>query len=494
MLEVKHLQFQYNPEKPILQDVSFSVTRGEMIGILGPNGSGKTTLLKLISKTLVGQQGEVYVDGKSITEYTRKELGKKMAVLPQKLEGLFEYTVYETVSLGRYAHQQGLFSFWTNEDEKIVQDAMEKTCVFHLAKRTLSFLSGGERQRVFLAQALAQQPELLLLDEPTNHLDLSHQIQLFNLLKRWTKENKMTVVAIFHDLNMASMYCDRLLLLNDGRLVADDIPQQALNEKLLNEVYHASVKRQSHSSLPKPVITFVPDLKNKTESASLSDILSVQMSKESIAVQTSQPFKTLSSALVGEGFSWASSFVNRHVPLDYECSDAREEMKQFLRRHGWDSEQCVGMMTAASLEDVVMKSYEDVHFSVSVFITTGISNAVDAAASVERFDEIQAPGTVNIWIFIQGNLTEAAFAQVMMVAIEAKTKAFMTEEVLDPKTNTIATGTSTDSIAVAASQTHEHFLYGGSITQIGKVIGYLVYEGTREGIRKSRKRVESKRC
>ncbi|WP_348519819.1 adenosylcobinamide amidohydrolase [Bacillus sp. 165] len=491
---MNHLQFEYSQEKPILKDVSFSVKRGEMIGILGPNGSGKTTLLKLISGTLGGSKGDISLDGKEIKEYTRKELGRKMAVLPQKLEGLFEYTVHETVSLGRYAHQHGLFSFWTEQDEAVVQDVMEKTCVIHLAKRTLVNLSGGERQRVFLAQALAQEPELLLLDEPTNHLDIAHQIQLFNLLKKWTEETEITVVAIFHDLNIASMYCDRLLMLHHGEIVVDDKPQNALDEKLLNRVYDVNVQRQAHLSLPKPVITFVPAAKTTEAPLCFADLFTVEKSKEIISVQVAQPLKTLSSALVGDGFVWVANFVNRHVSSFYECSDPKEEMQQFLQSQGWSSQECVGMMTAASLEDVIIKTYEDIDFSVKVMITVGISNAVDAASSIEHLDEVHTQGAVNIWIFIQGHLTEAAFVQLMMVATETKTKAFMQEGVIDSKTGTAATGTYTDSIAIAATQTHEHFSYGGSITGIGKVVGYLVYEGTREGIQRASKKIRGLKC
>ena len=143
-----------------------------------------------------------------------------IAVLSQHSSQSFSYTVKETVSLGRYAHQKGLFQSWSKADEEVIQRVMKQIGVSRFQNKNIQELSGGEKQRVFLAQALAQEPEILLLDEPTNHLDLSYQKELLDFLKQWTSDNGLTVISIFHDLNLAGLYCDRLLLLENGRLIS----------------------------------------------------------------------------------------------------------------------------------------------------------------------------------------------------------------------------------------------------------------------------------
>ena len=166
-----------------------------MFGILGPNGSGKTTLLQMMSGILPYHSGEIKLKEKRLQDYRVKELARVIAVLPQHSTQAFSYTVKETVSLGRYAHQKGFLQSWSIEDEEIVQKVMEQTGVTQFQHIPFEQLSGGERQRVLLAQALAQEPEILFLDEPTNHLDLSYQKELLDLMKRWTKEKDLTVIS-----------------------------------------------------------------------------------------------------------------------------------------------------------------------------------------------------------------------------------------------------------------------------------------------------------
>src|SRR5699024_5169704 len=154
----------------VLHEVSFRVKKGELFGIIGPNGSGKTTLLKMLSQVLVPSTGDIHLNNQSLSTYTPIELAKLVAVLPQHMMQTFSYTVRETVTLGRYAHQRGIFRSITEKDEQLIYDVMEQTGVMIYEHVPIDRLSGGERQRVFLAQALAQDPEILLLDEPTNHL------------------------------------------------------------------------------------------------------------------------------------------------------------------------------------------------------------------------------------------------------------------------------------------------------------------------------------
>lgn len=255
MFEVKAITGGYANQK-IIQDLSFSVEKGEFFGILGPNGSGKTTLLKLLSRILRPMSGEISFKQRPLEMYQAKEFARLVAVLPQMNEQYFSYTVRETVAIGRYAHQKGLFTHETIDDSKMIEEAMAATNVLDFQHHTLQQLSGGERQRVFLAQALAQEPEILLLDEPTNHLDLSFQKSLLEQMSVWTKERKLTVVSVFHDINIASLFCDRLLFLKYGQKYAIGKPEVVIREDMVKNVYHTDVICQQHPQAKKPQIFF----------------------------------------------------------------------------------------------------------------------------------------------------------------------------------------------------------------------------------------------
>ncbi|KIQ94641.1 Iron(3+)-hydroxamate import ATP-binding protein FhuC [Anoxybacillus thermarum] len=478
MIDVKNVSYRYD-EKQVLRHVSFTVYEGEFFGILGPNGSGKTTLIKLLSRELALQQGDIFVCGQHIETYKPKQYAKLIATLPQHTDVSFGYTVKEMVELGRYPYQSNLFPKWTKEDEQVVSDSLHAVTLAHKQHALLEQLSGGERQRAALARALAQQPCVLLLDEPTNHMDVAQQFKLLNLLK----QSKLTIVAIFHDINIASLYCDRLLFLRDGKAVACGTPKELLNESMIASVFETNMKRYEHPVLPKPLVTFVPFLEEP-----MNDVLwHVNQNETMVVIETVKPFKVLSSALVGGGTRWATTFVNRHVPLDYRCDDAKQEMIQFLRQHGFDEQWTVGMMTAVCVNDVAFASvHEDVRLFVAV--TAGVGNAVDSAQAWRRTDIIASPGTINTFIFIDAHLSEAAFVQALMTATEAKAKALYDKQVIDPQTYTIATGTSTDSTVIAASQQGTYYEYAGTITSIGKQIARLVYEATQTAIDRYRKR------
>lgn len=257
MLDLENVSGGYDG-KPVIKNIGFSVSKGEFFGILGPNGSGKTTLLKLISGLIPCTSGSIQVDNQNLVNFSQKELAQKMAVLSQLTTHAFPYTVKETVSLGRYAHHRGLFQTRSPEDEKVLQMVMEQTNIIGFQHKSLQELSGGEQQRVFLAQALAQQPDILLLDEPTNHLDLAYQKDLLDLLKKGAKQQGLTVVSIFHDLNLASLYCDRLLLMHDGQTKALHMPDGVLTESMVNEVYQTEVKKHPHPAIAKPQMHLIP--------------------------------------------------------------------------------------------------------------------------------------------------------------------------------------------------------------------------------------------
>lgn len=486
MLDVRKVSGGYE-RKSILKDLSFNVMQGELFGILGPNGSGKTTLLKMLSGILPCHEGTISFKGKSITAYTVKELAKLIAVLSQHATPSFSYTVKETVSLGRYAHQKGWFQSWTSKDEEMVQKVMDQTGILTFQHRLINELSGGEQQRVFLAQALAQEPELLLLDEPTNHLDLSFQKELLDLLKYWTKEQGLTVISIFHDLNLAGLYCDRLLLLDNGEINIMNLPNEVLREDKIQKVYSTNIKKIPHPKVPAPQMVLLPERIQSDNKSWTMDNFYMDISHEHIVIQFPFPFRTMSSGVVGSGTGWHQTFVNRHVDKSYNCADHYKDMARYLNVKGFEPSETIGMMTAVILEDVAFGDYIGDGFSVFIVVTAGVGNAVDASRSEEHSYKAR-PGTINTWVFINGDLTEEGFIQSIMTATEAKVKVLHDQHVIDPVTGTIATGTSTDSILIAASQKGKRLEYAGTITPLGKLISKGVYECTTEAIIKSRKR------
>ncbi|WP_042356017.1 heme ABC transporter ATP-binding protein [Bacillus rubiinfantis] len=487
MLRVQHLSGGYSGEA-VIKNLSFQVKKGELFGILGPNGSGKTTLLKMLSGILPVQAGEITINGVPIQSYSPKMLAQKVAVLSQHSSESFSYTVKETVALGRYAHQKGLFQTWRQTDETVVQRVMQQIGVSRFQEKPIQELSGGEKQRVFLAQALAQEPEILLLDEPTNHLDLSFQKELLDLLREWTMENGLTVISIFHDLNLAGLYCDRLLLLEQGRMKSNHVPNEVLREETIREVYQTNIRKHPHPQVAAPQLVLMPKRQDMVHFGKIDHSM-LTLTQEFIMLTTPQPLRTMSSGVIGSGTGWYQSFVNRHVDKDYNCSDHRAEMAAFLTANGFEPAETVGMMTAVILEDVVHQEYAGEGFSIFVVVTAGIGNAVDASKSHLHVVET-VPGTINTWVFVNGELSEEAFIQSIMTATEAKTKAIQDLQVIDSVTGTIATGTSTDSILIAATQQGRKLDYAGTITPLGKLIGKAVYECTTEAIKKSRKRKE----
>ncbi|NSL50481.1 adenosylcobinamide amidohydrolase [Calidifontibacillus erzurumensis] len=485
MIKVENLSAGYQ-QKEVIHQVSFEVGKGEIFGILGPNGSGKSTILKILSGQFPSFSGSVSIKGKPLDDYKIKELAQTVAVLSQHYDISFSYTVKETVKLGRYAYQKGLFPTWTIEDELAVQKAIDMTGLTNLENEKIDLLSGGERQRVFLARALAQEPDILLLDEPTNHLDISHQMRLFDSLYKWVQEKQLTVVAVFHDLNMAGLYCNRLLLLDKGSVKSINEPQNVLEEESLSSVYQTKIIKKQHPVVPTPLITLTPAM--EWNEASVFPMLKTVQTEEAIIVEAEKPLKTLSSAVLNSGFNWSKYFINRHVDKHYNCDDPEQDMKMYLEKIGYNSAYTVGMMTAAKLNDASMKRVQTEQFSLFVIVTAGMSNAVDVSKAYLRTDLVRTPGTINTWIFIDGKLSDAAFVQAMMTATEAKVKAVAENQILDPETNTIASGTSTDSLLIAATQTGSFIEYAGTITQIGKAIGQMVFEATFEAIKRYKER------
>lgn len=479
MLKLDRIYGGYNDSHPVIKGISLQVKKGSMVGILGPNGCGKSTLLKLISGILPLQSGSVRLEDTSIKNYSTKELARKMAVLPQLHGHSFSHTVKETVALGRYPHQRGLFSSWSEADEEAVNSAMLQTGVAQFSEDDLEFLSGGEQQRTFVAQALAQKSEILLLDEPTNHLDIEHQKQLMDMIQLEVKNHGLTVISVFHDMNLASLYCDELILLEDGQLVAQGEPYEVLKEQQVERVYRTKISPVTHPNVPKPQISLMPSITMTKNIRVKKEDIKIQ--DEFVLLQVPSPLKVVSSALHNAGFGWYHTFMNRAVDQQYMCENAHEEMEQFISAQGFKPAMTVGMMTAVAAKYAVIRQYEEDGLSVVVMVTAGVGNAVDVSKSYLR-QPIFHIGTINTWVIINGILTDESFIQAMMVANEAKVKALANEKIIDQVSQTIATGTSTDSLLIAATQQGNMQQYAGSVTTAGRLIGRAVYEATVEAL------------
>lgn len=258
MFEVKKVSVGYN-SKAVLRDVDFKVSSKDFLGIIGPNGSGKTTLLRVISKVLRPWSGEVIFQGKNIGQIANREIARQMAVVGQsRQDPIFPLSVKEFVLLGRTPYLRRFQLMESERDLKIVQEVMGLTDTLGLEERCIEDLSGGERQRVVIAQALAQEPQVLLLDEPTAHLDIGHQIEVLDLIKRLNEGENLTVLMVSHDLNLAADYCNRLILLKQGRIFQKGSPREILTYQNIEEVYETLVVVKENPVSSKPHVFLVP--------------------------------------------------------------------------------------------------------------------------------------------------------------------------------------------------------------------------------------------
>ena len=242
----------------VLHDVTIDVEQGRFIGIIGPNGSGKSTLLKVISAALPPRKGTVVFGGTKLKKIKRRQLAQKMACLSQDITIDLSFTVRQVTLMGRSPHLPRL-SAESRKDIQIAEEAMQMADVAHLADKLITQISSGERQRALIAMCLAQQPQLLLLDEPTSHLDIGHQLAILNLLKKLNRNSSVTIIAVLHELNLASEYCDKLLLLNDGRVEIFDNCQQVITDDLIKRVYKTKVLTGQNPISGKPHIILTAD-------------------------------------------------------------------------------------------------------------------------------------------------------------------------------------------------------------------------------------------
>ncbi len=255
MIELRSISFRYHRDW-VLKEISFQIEKGEFVGVIGPNGSGKSTLLKILSSILIPQKGEIFYEGNPLRKIGRGDIAKKIAVVPQETHLLFPFKAVEVVLMGRSPYL-GHLMFERAMDLEIAKKAMEWTETLHLSDRPMDELSGGERKRVFIARALAQEPEVILLDEPTSNLDIHHQLDFLELILNLNRQKGLTILMASHDINIASEFCDRLILLKEGRIYTMGTPLEVITKENIERVYGCETWVDQHPISKTPRISLL---------------------------------------------------------------------------------------------------------------------------------------------------------------------------------------------------------------------------------------------
>lgn len=460
MIDVQKLVGGYDGS-PIIKGLDLKIKKGEFFALLGPNGSGKTTLFKMITGQLPIISGKVSICGKEISSLSKLDKAKRMAVLTQEVQVSFDYTVEEIISLGRYPHQRGIFKQLSKEDRKVIEEVMVITQIIDFRKTQFRLISGGEKQRVLLAKALAQEPEILLLDEPTNHLDIKHTFQMLNLLKERQQTTGLTIFSILHDLNVASLYADRIALLHNGSFLEVGDVDLLRKEEQLKKVYEVKVKSQSHPTVPKPQLLMTPNYFTSSMSLNFEDLYKIRQTEEYIHVQFDKSLRTISNTSIGAGIQWLKHFCHFHGP--------RHDLQQMMEKYSIPHEQAAGIMTAAKLEDMVIITKEIENIQMMAIVTGGGGESID------------------IMLFIDTHFTDGALVDGYMAATEAKVKALQELHMKDSQK--APAGTSTDTLLLALTQQGEKISSAGSGTVVGIGIGQIVYGAIKEMFSKDLKKV-----
>lgn len=237
IIKIEQLKFSYD-KKEILKGINLLISEKKLTGILGPNGCGKTTLLKNILGYLKSEKGEIFLRGRKSTEFSKREKAKFMSFVPQKSQIVSGITVEEFVFMGRLPHLKNSWDGYSEEDKKIAEKYLKELKLEKFREREVLTLSGGEFQRVLLARALIQETEVILLDEPTSALDLNHAVEIMQRIKKMILKNNITAVAVLHDLNLAAMFCDEIVMVKDGRIFCKGTPKEVFTSENLKEVYN----------------------------------------------------------------------------------------------------------------------------------------------------------------------------------------------------------------------------------------------------------------
>lgn len=475
MIHIQNLVGGYT-HSPIIKGLDLEIKKGEFFALLGPNGSGKTTLFKLITGQLPTISGKVSIGGKEISSLSKLDKAKKMAVLTQEVQVSFDYTVEEIISLGRYPHQKGIFKQLSKNDRSVIEEVMEITQISEFRKTQFLLISGGEKQRVLLAKALAQEPEILLLDEPTNHLDIKHTFHMLNLLKERQLTTGLTIFSILHDLNVASLYADRIALLHNGSFLEVGDVDLLRKEDQLKKVYEVKVKSQSHPTVPKPQLLMTPNYSTSSKSLNFDRSYKIKQTEEYIHVQFDQPLRTLSNSVTGAGIQWLKHFCHFSLKKNHPSPHFEKEIQQLMEKYSIPQEQAAGIMTAANFEDTVVVTEEIENIQMMVIVTLGAGNDVD-----NKKDAYTTLGSINTMIFIDAHFTDGALVDGYMATTEAKVKALQDLHIVESQ---ISTGTSTDTLLLALTQHGEKLSHAGLGTTVGKGIGQIVVRAIKEALRK----------
>jgi ABC-type cobalamin/Fe3+-siderophores transport system ATPase subunit len=262
IIKLNNISFRYSEKSNIntffLENLDFTVSKGDFISILGPNGSGKSTLLKIIANILKPSIGERTLYNQTYSKIKRTDFAKNVAFVPQNSSTNFPYSVYEIVMMGRSPY----LNFLGMEDEidhKYVLDTLELLEISHLKQKGINEVSGGEAQRALIARAIVQKPKILLLDEPNTHLDIKHQLSIFNLLREFNTKNELTIITISHDLNFSNYFSNRAVLMKDGEILYDSSPEAILTEQNIKEVFDVDSKLIVTSNKNNSVISLIPE-------------------------------------------------------------------------------------------------------------------------------------------------------------------------------------------------------------------------------------------
>jgi len=256
LIEARDLSFRYESEW-VVRNVTFTLKPGEFLGLLGPNGSGKSSLLKVVNGILRPQQGQISFENRELSSWSRRRLAQRLAMVAQEVQLDFPFTVLELVLMGRYPHL-GALEFESDRDLAIARECMERLEIHDLENRLVTRLSGGERQRALVARALCQRPRCLLMDEPTAFLDLRHQLDLFTLTRELTVRHAVGALVISHDINLAAQFCDRLLVMDRGRLAVQGTPEEVIRPEYLETIYGCRLQVDRSPFSGKPRVTPVP--------------------------------------------------------------------------------------------------------------------------------------------------------------------------------------------------------------------------------------------
>lgn len=478
MIRIHNLVGGYT-ETPIINDLDLEINKGEFFALLGQNGSGKTTLFKLITGQLPIKSGKITLSGKEVQSLSKLEKAKKMAVLTQEVQVSFDYTVEEIISLGRYPHQKGFFKQLSKEDRKVIEEVMDITNVSQLRKAQFRMISGGEKQRVLLAKALAQEPEVLLLDEPTNHLDIKHTFHMLDLLKERQQMKGLTIFAILHDLNVASLYADRIALLHKGRFLEVGDTDILRKVDQLNKVYEVKVNAQSHPIVPKPQLLMTPEYSTSRGIYRFEDSYVMEQTEESIRVQFDHPLRTISNGVIGEAIQWSKHFCHYYIEKDSHNSHPERTLQKVMQNDCIPFEQAVGMITYNKLEETVIVTEEIDNIQMIAIVTL--------VAGYDKNSVSKMNGSINMMLFIDAYFTDRALMDSYMYATEAKVKALQDLNIVDS-----TTGTSTDTLMIGLTQqgTKQNFVNSG--TSVGKAIRNIMYRAIKEVLQKDSKKVQLK--